>query len=206
MIETSIPFCGFYESQASHDLDDAIEQYFQTDDGDVIVELHDKLTDIVDYRAMMLDYAQHYAKKWADLCKVKCTFAELDSPREYNFTTDRIFCAFDATEMQRMYDECDTVRLIRMAREAFTSCDGFRSFYSPNVADWGPLATWEGPQYAVLVACYANKHLSRDDYMYVMDDWRCNGGAGEMIRDTVTDKDALEALDTAYNALREGWI
>jgi hypothetical protein len=117
-----IPFAGFYNSCHSEALDHAAEQLIQDDNGDVRDGLAAKFHMEWSYTSAMLEtYCKLYVEAWSHHSGVKCTFASIDSPREYNFETDRIFVDIDETEVQRLFDAVDKARLTRIAADRHTS-------------------------------------------------------------------------------------
>ena len=102
------------------------------------------------YRNMV---SERYA---ADSCGFK--FADMTSPREYNFTTDRLFATCSAAFIKRLWkrskaDEHKT--LAALIRERFTSYDGFMSHYSNDLEQWPKtLADWDHNELETLLeAC-----------------------------------------------------
>jgi hypothetical protein len=90
-----IPFSGFYGSLHSSLLDDAETQLFSDDQGTVHDTLQERFYRACDYRHVHTQYAKAYAQAFAEKLELPLTFESLQSPREYNFTTDRIFCNID---------------------------------------------------------------------------------------------------------------
>lgn len=155
MKSINIPFSGLYESFHSEDLENELSSAFSNDNGDVNQELLDEAYRLIDWRAAHLAYAQLYVSQFMELADLpSLIFEELDSPREYNFTTDRIFCRISDADIQKMFDKTDTSVLNNLAREMFTSRTGFSSFYSPLVETWGALETWDANQLGCLLQAY----------------------------------------------------
>mgnify|MGYP001809913033 CR=1 FL=1 len=75
-------------------------------------------------------------------------FESLDSPREYNFSTDRIFAYIPRATIRAAFarskaDDHKTLAAVIVARHSSRS--GFASFYESDLADWlaTPLAEWD---------------------------------------------------------------
>ena len=197
---TTILFSGFYESAHDAQLDDALAQMFSDDSGDAIADLQERALDAVDWRMVRLAYAQTYCEALADACEAKWQFAKLDSPREYNFRSDEIDVTIEFAELQRMHDAIDAGELAKRIAERCTSRDGFCSFYSNEVAEWGELAEWEAPQLALLVELYCDGFASAEERAWeLVDD--CNGELTAMLENAMP-KDVLTALYTECDALR----
>jgi hypothetical protein len=87
---------------------------------------------------------------------VGIAFGEMESPREYNFTTDRVFGRVRLSTMRDLFNRSAADRhetLSRVIRERFTSRSGFVSFYSNDVRDWvkKPLRDWDHNEYGTLL-------------------------------------------------------
>jgi hypothetical protein len=102
-----------------------------------------------DYKAMLLDFGKAYAEAFGAVYEeitdhpAIFTFDEVDSPKEYNFTTDRIFATMPARDILRMYKETNLHTMDQVCIDRHTSREGFMSFYSPR---W----RYEWPQYPEL--------------------------------------------------------
>ena len=141
LIEVQIPFGGFYESWHSTAIDRATESAFSDPDGngdDPIEGLPDDAYMRIDYRAIEREYVADYAFLFGNEygLTIDPATVELVSPREYNFSTDRI-----AAKVNRA--EFDTIRRSvesdpswpAYVRENCTSYSGFTSFYSNDSTD-----------------------------------------------------------------------
>ena len=89
---------------------------------------------------------------------VGMTFESMDSPREYNFATDRVYGEIPLKVLREIFrrskaEKHETLAAIIGAR--FTSYDGFASFYSPDLDSWlakaGPLAGWDHNELGTLL-------------------------------------------------------
>jgi hypothetical protein len=171
-----IPFQGFYESVHSSMLDDAEEQMFSDDSGTCNDKLHERFYRMCDYRKAHAAYALHYAKAFAEYSEIKLKFEKLDSPREYNFTTDRIFCDISRAEVRRLRGEVMPLSLDEFAKR-HTSCDGFYSFYDPDWRTWGHVDAWDHNQLETLLLAWVDQHLGEwgEQGMDLMEGYRCNG-------------------------------
>lgn len=79
---------------------------------------------------------------------IRATFESMDSPREYNFTTDRVYAHIPLAVMRHILRQSKAeghATLARVIADNFTSRDGFSSFYSNDAADWlaKPLQDWD---------------------------------------------------------------
>jgi hypothetical protein len=179
-IEIVLPFSGFYESLHDALIDDAIDSLFQNDRGDTNEGLKYRVHASCDFRAVWRAYAKEYAEQFAHAHGLpSLTFKALESPREYNFTTDRIFCDISPVDVARLFAETTTETLTEFARARFTSCSGFVSFYSPDVSDWGDVTTWDHNQVGCLLAAWLRDRdgegYARHDEIELMESPRGNG-------------------------------
>jgi len=168
-------FYGFYDSIWATGVDDAelsLAQYLTGDPesdagegvdgfrGRDVGDVCEALYRVIGYKALFNSIAKAYAEAFAHeldrACKWKTriAFDSLDSPREYNFSTDRIFVKMPRSTVRRMRKECDPETLARMVKDECTSRSGFISFYSADVAEWGPLDQWDHNQASILLAAW----------------------------------------------------
>lgn len=168
-METTIPFQGFYESDYSELVDSVIEDHFTDDHGEVNKAIASKVFDNTDYKGAYTQAAKLYTEYFAFEFKLKITFKELVSPREYNFTTDRIFCDIDLEEVKRIYELVDRDILVKQVKQNFTSYDGFISHYSNKLESWGTdLSEWDHNQIGTLVVAYILQENGKE-YLDVYD-------------------------------------
>lgn len=80
------------------------------------------------------------------------------------------YCSFHDDNIDRALDSMFSDRatnkaaLAELARERFTSRDGFISFYDPDVKNWGAFNTWDVNQYGLLLAAYAQQENYTGDF------------------------------------------
>ena len=181
---TTIPFSGFYYSLHDSDLDSALESIFSDDSGTARPELVCKAHDAADWRMVQNNYAAEYAAAFAREFNLPLQFESMKSPREYNFSTDIIYCAIGADDAAWLFDTCDKTLLDKIARETFTSRDGFASFYDPDFTEWGDLLTWDPNQLGVLIRAHVTEQNPDFDQWAefdLMENARCNGAIDNWI-------------------------
>jgi hypothetical protein len=157
---STIPFSGFYYSIHDQEIDHTLESMFS--DRNTGCEVYHGLVEQVyrncDFSAVYLEYAKEYAENFGQEFEIKSLkFESMQSPKEYNFTTDRIFVEIDFSEVERIYQDCDKAELAKLVKEKFTSRDGFISFYSNCLESWGNLETWDYNQVGTLLECMAGR-------------------------------------------------
>lgn len=172
MKSINLPFPGFYESRLSGGLDLAEEEQAEwleeKDSSPYEVETFvadeelrmkafdfaDILFDVTDYHAAHIAIAKSYVDAFEHLFTEEfefplgLQFEEMVSPREYNFTTDRVFALISEDMVQKLFNVSEDenhVRLAAMIAERFTSRSGFHSFYSNRLSQWldKPLEDWD---------------------------------------------------------------
>lgn len=155
-METRIPFRGFYQGVWNDALDSAFESqvdslcedYPELERNEIEAILPDKAK----YGLAFDEIAEKYVAAFQDWVEVNCDlkitlrYAALNSPKEYNFTTDRIFAKISLSDVRRAFKKAGREELAKAAKAMFTSRDGFISFYDPDIEAWGPLETWDHNQ------------------------------------------------------------
>lgn len=175
-----IPFHGFYESIHSSMIDDAITSYYDPEGtGEPSTMPDDFWIKFNGYHDICQDYAKQYVEHFQDKfneltgLSIKLTFADLKSPREYNFETDRIFATISPQDAQSLFDFVNQGALSDVIKENFTSYDGFISFYSNDVLEWlaKPFAEWDHNElYTLILAALAQEGQEEDfDFDIVTD-------------------------------------
>ena len=197
-----VPFAGFYETWHDAEFDQALDQMFDPEGCGAAFSgpLSQRFFDTINWRAARTDYAKAYAENFAAAlgCKV-CEWEEMVSPREYNFSTDRLFAKFDAVELRAMMARADIrAELDSVAADMFTSRDGFISSYSPDVEDWpADIAEWDYNQRGALLRAAANVIIAdgetfdqRAEFDLIEHD-RCNGAIDGWLWNNTADGAAM---------------
>lgn len=193
-----VPFAGFYETWHDAEFDDVLSRMFdiEGDGASYAAELASRFFDTIDWQAAQTEYAQEYCSRFAAALGMKvCEFEEMNSPREYNFTTDRLFCLFLESELQSLFNNDDVrAELDKVAADMFTSRSGFISFYSPDVTSWPEtLGEWDHNQRGALLKAAANiiikggEEFGQSDEFDLMESPRCNGEIDNWIWGNTTD-------------------
>ena len=183
---TTIPFSGFYESLHDSALDDATKDIFRDDSGDENAELAYRAWDSMQWDFVRNGYAKEYAENFSHEFGIKSlSFESMQSPREYNFSTDRIFCNIDYAELCGIVKTFDLKAFAAFVRDRFTSRDGFISFYSADLSEWGKVESWDHNQCGTALEFYAIQE-SGGEYDHwqeyaIMEDSLCNGFLSELL-------------------------
>jgi hypothetical protein len=200
-VEVQIPFSGFYESLYSAEIDRFTESdadhFAGEDKGSLAEELRVSadefsglLSDALDYKAACLAIAKTYADCFSRRvskeiqCKLNLKYVDMTSPAYYNFETDKIFCTIPWGAIKRLYrlHEADGFKVLdAQIIKRHSSYDGFRSFYSNDLATWQEkgLENWDHNELGtLLVAAMKLSGWTRDDDLslyYMVTDDGCYG-------------------------------
>lgn len=175
---TTIPFSGFYSSLHDANCDAALRTAFSDALGATREDIFYLAQGKVDWSALHEKYAAEYAENFADEFHIKIEFESMKSPREYNFSTDVIYCTIEPDEVKRVFAAVDKSVLDEVVRETFTSRSGFISFYDPDFSNWGAIAEWDRNQVGILIRAYAlqqNPDFDQWGENDLMENAQCNG-------------------------------
>ena len=185
---TTIPFSGFYESLHNSAFDCALEGIFSDSDTGCCVNepLMWKAHDCINWRMAHELYAKEYAESLAHEFGINSLkFESLSSPREYNFTTDRIFCTIEYADLCRLMATFDLPDFAAYVREKFTSRDGFISFYDADLSAWGAVSSWDHNQCGTALEFYSMQENAGEFEHYhewaLMENAQCNGVFDEIL-------------------------
>ena len=171
-MEARIPFAGFYDSFFSNEIDREEEMYVEH-----LCERHDiPAIDISEWIWRHVNYGgayRHVAENYVSPFEahineglglsIKLGFNDMTSPREYNFETDKIFVEISYRDALILARRVGRNALRKAAKEMFTGCGGFISFYRNDPAEWGPLRGWDHNQLYCLFQA-AIDVIGDDDY------------------------------------------
>jgi len=175
-------FPGFYESVLDSGIDSALElicdgmaedsaQSHGCDASEIADAIYYCASFDIAHQAIAKAYAEQFANEVNDTLSgdsepLAFEYESMTSPREYNFTTDRVFLTLPINQFQWLFDNTKRETLEKTIRDNFTSRSGFISFYSNDIADWldKPLAEWDHNEAGTLLAAYvADTDLDRDN-------------------------------------------
>jgi hypothetical protein len=197
---TVIPFSGFYETLHAAELDRAEEQFFEDSNGHPlpgVTALSQRFYLACDYQKVHAQYARAYCESFAENFELKgLEFESLDSPKEYNFTTDRIFANIPRATVRAVYKNINIPALRIFVRDNFTSRDGFASYYSGDLDTWGSVDTWDHNQLGALFSVFVDEQSDTGDldgYAQIdlmencsgngyFDNWLCEAAGPEGLR------------------------
>ena len=129
-METTIPFGGFYESIWDQEIDSIAEreaEYMTSDEGEYSDfeddEVWQVMFDHTNHQALEIEVAKLYVDAWQDLINgelgidIRISFNLMVSPKEYNFTTNRIFVQISSEDVQRLRVEAPETALAQAAKD-----------------------------------------------------------------------------------------
>jgi hypothetical protein len=187
MFTTLVPFSGFYGSHHNERIDHAEIQLFSDDVGEVANQkLYDMFYTNFKYRSLYEKYARTYVEALSHELDMILIFEELSSPKEYNFTSDRIFAKISRIDLARMLWKVKGSRLNEKISQWFTSRSGFCSYYPNSIKNWPRISEWDHNQVGCVLACYL-------DYMRENNELK---NEDDMVDEHITDEDIQNWIDT----------
>ena len=188
----SLPlFPGFYDSILTSGLDCEKEQFAEyrttesePEDSELHQPEHLRLSarEICEAIYFTMNYRKahiHIAQDWASGFLVelidatglalKMQWEAMESPRFYNFETDRVFVKMPLDDLQKLFDysaaKDNHATLGRVIAERHSSRDGFISFYDNTLESWlfKPLAEWDHNQFETLIQAVLLTEYSEDE-------------------------------------------
>lgn len=185
-MKITLPFAGFYNSQHDDNLDRELEQMFSDNNGEANPEVVEKASFACNWSKVHKEYAKAYCENFANEFDLKSlTFDYLSSPREYNFTTDKIHASISLKDVKKIYAAVDKKGFAAHARETFTSRSGFFSFYSPDVKEWGPITKWDHNQVGDLLQFFVGDKFESNQESDLMERDSCNGSFTTWIENAI---------------------
>jgi hypothetical protein len=182
--EIIIPFQGYYESLYSDILEGPVDYEIENPTTETF-ELEN-----VNFSAMKEVLNKIYVEEFTDFfnettgLNITFNYKLMESPREYNFATDRLFCEISNDDCEKLFEHATSAQgtFSEHIRDTFTSYDGFISYYSNDFNDWlqKPLVEWDHNEKGALITasmlaeCDACE-FEADLYSKVFERAICNG-------------------------------
>ena len=146
-----IPFCGFYNSVISDEIEQNIEyevQYYSEEYG---IEL-DEMDFITDFEGIAKCYARYFEERVQDAFpQIEIKFSELIRPKYYNYTTDKIYCEISDKNLKLVYKYCIANHFSDIIKERLKVRDGFIPLYSDDFSEWDKdVLAWDDAQIGLL--------------------------------------------------------
>ena len=205
-LESTIPFDGFYESFISADIDHQIGQQIEWDtdiynlNEDEQQILWDNYLDINRshfYNQIAEDYTNFYIDALNERLKgftLKATYKSFNSPREYNFETDRIFIEIEENHCIEFIEHIVKnykKELEKRIEDRFRSRSGFISFYKNSIDLWTKdFKEWDCN---MIGTCFELFNLEEEEVNYSLREYLTES-ISENLHNTL-DKEAKDLLD-----------
>ena len=204
--ETQIPFCGFYHSVYDNEIEYSIERdteyhadEWSKDQGAVSEAVYSHIDVSDTHKAIAEAHVDEWCMMFEDATGIalKPRNIEMTSPKYYNFSTDRVFARVSETAIRSCYNLFAEGKgcphspfhiLEKLIKENFTSCDGFSSHYSNQLADWlaKPLNEWDHNEVmtllvATLVYCDIDPVDFNQDVEMSVIEWASGNGMIDVV-------------------------
>ena len=205
-LESTIPFDGFYESFISADIDHQIEidtEYYSElydlneSEQELLCNSFLNINSYKFYNQIAKDYTNFYIDELNEKLKeftLKATYNCLESPREYNFKTDRIFIDIEenhAVDFIEHIVKNYKKELKQKIEDRFTSTSGFISFYKNTLDLWTKdFREWDCN---MIGTCFELFNLEEEDINYSLREYLTET-ISENLYNTL-DKQGKELLD-----------
>ena len=124
-MKIQIEFGGFYGYHDEY-IDCRIEQF---NDG-VIYENDCYDIDNIDWQKTFESYAVNWLHMFNSHCNLNLEFVGIDSPKCYNYRTDKIIAKINDEDIESLMKCLYYVEFYEYANPRLTSCSGFISFYN----------------------------------------------------------------------------
>ena len=205
-LESTIPFDGFYESFISDDIYHQIGQQIEWDSD--IYDLNEDEQQVIEdsylsvnrsyfYNQIAEDYTNFYIDALNERLEgftLNATYKCFESPREYNFETDRIFIEIEenhAIDFIKYIIKNYKKELEKKIKDRFTSRDGFISFYKNSLDLWiDDYSEWD---FNMIGTCLELFDLEEEDINYSLREYLTET-INENLYNTL-DKQGRELLD-----------
>ena len=202
-LESTIPFCGFYNSFISSDIEHQIGQQIEWDidtfdlnesEQLILVDNYLTVNTLYFYNQIAEDYTNFYIDELNERLEgftLKAKFNLLTSPREYNFETDRIFIDIEknhAIDFIKYIIKNYKKELENKIKERFTSRSGFWSHYKNGLDLWTQdYSEWDHNQ---IGTCFELFDLEEEDINYSLREY-----LSETIMDNLGNTLGKEGID-----------
>ena len=174
-VEVFVPFPGFYESWLSQELDNTVEydleEYPERSWDDYSYDFQRAAREYLDvYNAVLREELSNTPPIFFKGFK----FKELISPREYNFTTDRLLAEYQGPSVDLLLVRSRTIGIGSLnadIQQMFASRSGFASFYDDFATGWRekPVEDWDLNELSILLPAYSWDDLRESLYESLYD-------------------------------------
>jgi hypothetical protein len=151
-------FSGFFESIHS--------EAFDSEEESIIENYPGHKWDDFKFTNDEVGYCKSYVAAISSEVGLKMEFMELTSPREYNFSTDKISVWITNKELKVISSVLNSETLKNLIKRRFTSRDGFSSWYSNDIEEWKvkKVQDWNCVELGTLLDAWIIDFESKDYY------------------------------------------
>ena len=205
-LESTIPFDGFYESFINADIDHEIEidtEYYSElydlneSEEELLCNSFLNINSYKFYNQIAKDYTNFYIDALNERLKgftLKATYKCFNSPREYNFETDRIFIEIEENHCIEFIEHIVKnykKELEKKIEDRFRSRSGFISFYKNSIDLWTKdFKEWDCN---MIGTCFELFNLEEEEVNYSLREYLTES-ISENLHNTL-DKEAKDLLD-----------
>ena len=205
-LESTIPFDGFYESFINADIDHEIEidtEYYSElydlneSEEELLCNSFLNINSYKFYNQIAKDYTNFYIDALNERLKgftLKATYKSFNSPREYNFETDRIFIEIEENHCIEFIEyivKNYKKELEKKIEDRFRSRSGFISFYKNSIDLWTKdFKEWDCN---MIGTCFELFNLEEEEVNYSLREYLTES-ISENLHNTL-DKEAKDLLD-----------
>ena len=205
-LESTIPFDGFYESFINADIDHEIEidtEYYSElydlneSEEELLCNSFLNINSYKFYNQIAKDYTNFYIDALNERLKgftLKATYKCFESPREYNFETDRIFIEIEENHCIEFIEyivKNYKKDLEKKIEDRFRSRSGFISFYKNSIDLWTKdFKEWDCN---MIGTCFELFNLEEEEVNYSLREYLTES-ISENLHNTL-DKEAKDLLD-----------
>ena len=205
-LASTIPFDGFYESFINADIDHEIEidtEYYSElydlneSEEELLCNSFLNINSYKFYNQIAKDYTNFYIDALNERLKgftLKATYKCFESPREYNFETDRIFIEIEENHCIEFIEyivKNYKKELEKKIEDRFRSRSGFISFYKNSIDLWTKdFKEWDCN---MIGTCFELFNLEEEEVNYSLREYLTES-ISENLHNTL-DKEAKDLLD-----------
>lgn len=202
-------FPGFYETIFD-------ESYLESDQRDQLYEIYPGFKHL-DGWELPESYQSEVAKEFAEVyiselndklgLKMELTSESVESPREYNFTTDQVICYIEVGDWDEFIKKVSSLmslpeyrtELAKIIKENHSDRPGFWSFMSNDIEDWfGAIVDPDNTNYLECVLWYLYC-LKSGEYIFNDGGW----GMSEQIYEELSSRDTMSLTPITDEAKKE---
>lgn len=113
-----------------------------------------------------IEYCKNYVSAISSKLGINFKFMELTSPKEYNFTTDKLSVWMTSKDLKKISSVLSSDTLKNLIKRRFTSRDGFSSWYSNEIEEWkeNKITDWNCVELGTLLDAWIIENETQEYY------------------------------------------